>query len=378
MRPTTFVQAIYRDLRRKRTTPRSNEEHLSAAIKWLYRSQDVTGGRGSAAYYSLLTGWSGPYPETTGYIIPTLYNYAEYADSEEARKRAQDMATWLLKKQFGGGAFPGGIDPDSDAEPSVFNTGQILFGLVRAYEETGEERFKSAAIEAAGWLVSVQHPDGYWNKYDYKNETHTYCSRVAWALLEVDRLAESRKYRFAAEDHFDWVVSRQQSNGWFENAGFSEGETPFLHTIAYTIRGLLEGGILLDNQEFISSAQSAANQLCELHMKNGPLKGKYDSDWNSKDFYCLTGNAQMAVVWLRLSSITGEEKYTRSAISEVEFLKQLQEKREASIDVGGSIKGSHPIWGEYMRIRYPNWAAKFFTDALLRLTTQERCSEVNG
>ena len=34
-------------------------------------------------------------------------------------------------------------------------------------------------------------------------------------------------------------------------------------------------------------------------------------------------------------------------------------------DVCGGIKGSHPVWGAYSPFTYPNWAAKFFIDALL-------------
>ncbi|MFC5279717.1 prenyltransferase/squalene oxidase repeat-containing protein [Halorubrum rubrum] len=369
MRPITLTKNIYRDLRGKQTTPRSDEEHLSAAIDWLYRSQDVTECGGSAAYYSLLTGWSGPYPETSGYIVPTLYDYAEYADAREARTRAERMASWLLEVQLENGAFPGGVDPGPNADPSVFNTGQILFGLVRAYEETDEERYRSAAIEAADWLVSVQHQNGYWDRYDYRDESHSYCSRVAWALLEVGRISD-RTYEPAARNHLNWVVSRQTENGWFRNAGFSEGETPYLHTLAYTIRGLLESGFVLDDSTYISSARLAADQLREIRLKDGPLKGKYDSDWNSKAFYCLPGSIQTALVWLRIhSNIAENEEYIDRARDEIQNIKTYQRINCMSID--GGIKGSHPVWDEYMRFRYPNWAAKFFIDALLLISENE-------
>lgn len=369
MRPVTLTRAIYRDLRERQTTLRSDEEHLSAAIDWLYRSQDVTECGGSAAYYSLLTGWSGPYPETSGYIVPTLYDYAEYADSQEARNRAERMASWLLEVQLENSAFPGGVDPGPNAEPSVFNTGQILFGLVRAYEETDEERYRSAAVDAAEWLVSVQHQEGYWDRYDYRGEIHSYCSRVAWALLEVDRISE-RGYESATRNHLDWVVSRQTENGWFRNAGFSEKEIPYLHTIAYTIRGLLESGIILDDSKYISSARLAADQLRQIGAENGPLKGKYDSDWNPKDFYCLPGSIQMALVWLRIySNIEQNNVYLNRARDE---LSNIQIHQSLDLDsVGGAIKGSHPIWEEYMRFRYPNWAAKFFIDSLLLAQKQK-------
>jgi len=33
--------------------------------------------------------------------------------------------------------------------------------------------------------------------------------------------------------------------------------------------------------------------------------------------------------------------------------------------IRGGIPGSHPRGGDYMTNRYPNWAAKFFMDALM-------------
>ena len=45
----------------------------------------------------------------------------------------------------------------------------------------------------------------------------------------------------------------------------------------------------------------------------------------------------------------------------------VQDLESADPNVRGAIKGSHPIDGEYMAWRYPNWAAKFFMDALMLL-----------
>ena len=33
--------------------------------------------------------------------------------------------------------------------------------------------------------------------------------------------------------------------------------------------------------------------------------------------------------------------------------------------IRGGIAGAYPIWGGYERLGYPNWAAKFFADALM-------------
>ena len=39
--------------------------------------------------------------------------------------------------------------------------------------------------------------------------------------------------------------------------------------------------------------------------------------------------------------------------------------------VRGAIKGSQPIWGRYAPFSYPNWATKFFIDAVLLLNEIE-------
>jgi hypothetical protein len=358
-----FTETL-RDVRGVDTTPQADREHLQSAIEWLYRTQDVTDCDGSSAGYNLVLGWSGPYPETTGYIVPTFYDYAEVTGSAEARERANRMASWLATLQLDSGGFPAGIDPGPDPEPSVFNTGQILLGLTRAYRETGEETYREATRRASEWLVDVQHEDGYWNRFDYRGEIHTYCSRVAWSLLEAYEITDVPAFREAASDHLSWVVSQQRSNGWFDHCGFSPDETPFLHTIAYTIRGLLEGGDRLGDEEFVDAARTAAERLRTIQRQRGPLTGAYDSDWSEASYYCLTGNAQMAVAWSRLFELSGDQTYADAADEAVRFL-QTKQRLDGPDEVRGAIKGSDPVWGPYMRLRYPNWAAKFFVDALL-------------
>lgn len=364
MIPATLARAVYRDLRGIETDPIPEEKHLSAAVEWLYRTQDVSGCGGSAAYYSLLTGWAGPYPETSGYIVPTLYDYAEYADATEARQRARNMADWLVGTQLDCGGFPEGVDPKPDSDPSVFNTGQIILGLVRAHEETGEQSFVDAVERAGRWLVDVQHEDGYWDRFDYRDEIHSYCSRVAWALLEAEGVTGNDAFRESAVANLRWVHSMQTESNWFDRAGFSPREVPFLHTIAYTVRGLLEGGLALEDEELISAARATADRLFTCQQEEGPLRGAYDRDWNGADFYCLTGNAQTALVWLRLYARCGDDRYREAARTEISFLKR-QHPLGGSTDVRGAIKGSLPVWERYMRLRYPNWAAKFFCDALM-------------
>jgi len=57
-----------------RTRPGDNRKHLDAAIAWLKHAQDVTGNGGVAQTYLVRSRrWAPSYPETTGYLLPTLH-----------------------------------------------------------------------------------------------------------------------------------------------------------------------------------------------------------------------------------------------------------------------------------------------------------------
>lgn len=111
----------------------TNEEHMKLAAEWLAAAQDATSDGGVSALYSVRTGWDVSYPETTGYIIPTLLNYSRLTGQDTWRERAIRMADWLLSIQLSDGAFPQRTDP---VTPLVFDTGQIIFGLIGAFHET--------------------------------------------------------------------------------------------------------------------------------------------------------------------------------------------------------------------------------------------------
>ena len=53
-----------------------NELHIKATMEWLSLAQKQNGDKGVSAFYSLFEGWAASYIETTGYIIPTFFNYA--------------------------------------------------------------------------------------------------------------------------------------------------------------------------------------------------------------------------------------------------------------------------------------------------------------
>jgi hypothetical protein len=350
------------------TTKRATADALPLLMRWIFDAQRSDGG--IAAYYSLLKGYSESYPEVTGYLVPTLYDYAHSSCDERANLAVERATRWLLSLQMPSGAFPAGLH-GTNAQPSVFNTGQILQGLVRAYCETGHSDIRSVAIAAGNWLVEVQQADGSWSgPAAYQGVAHTYYSMVAWALAELAEAVGDERYGLAAERNLDWVLHHFRPSGWIDGINL-RGHPNYLHFIAYVVQGVLECAFLRRRPDAVGAAAKPAWLLLRKFEINKSLPGAYDSDFKSgRPFSCLTGNAQMSCVWLRLFEHTGELRYLNAALKMNEMLKQLLPARRGRGIVGG-VTGSYPIWGAYQPLRYISWGCKFLADALM---LEQKCT----
>jgi hypothetical protein len=343
---------------------------LPAVVRWITDAQRSDGG--IAAYYSLLGGYSDSYAEVTGYIVPTLYDFVHLTEDRNARAVAESATAWLLSVQMPSGAFPGGL-ASRDAKPSVFNTGQILQGLVRAYRETHDSKIRDRAIAAGDWLANLQQSDGSWTgPAAYQDVAHTYYSMVSWALAQLSETVGDDRYGMVAEKNLDWVLARATPSGWFDDISL-QGHPTYLHFIAYVIQGGLECGILRRRDDAIHAAARSAWALLRKFETNKHLLGAYERDFKpGLKFTCLTGNAQMSCVWWRLFEVTHDLRYLNAALKMNEMLKQLIEVRGRR-GVAGGVAGSYPVWGAYQPLRYISWGCKFLADALmleLRLTRE--------
>lgn len=368
--PVLRWEQLLRDyLGLNRFSPRNNKIHLKEAADWILRAQDVTPDRGVSRMFSLVKGWGASYPETTGYIIPTLLDYAKFSLEPEYRHRALEMADWELAIQLDCGAIQAGAIDAPQKAPTIFNTGQVLFGWVSAFQETGDERYRNAAIRAANWLVEVQDSGGSWTKYASPFATYkvnTYNVRTAWGIYLVYEITKDSKYLNAALRNVRWVLEQQNNNGWFANNCLSDNTRPLTHTIGYTIEGILGIAQGTQDQDLVAAAQRAADALLLSQKNNGSVAGRFDDGWTpSVRWVCLTGVAQIAICWWRLFDLTKKSRYKSAALRANQYLKSLQDISSSHPGIRGAIKGSHPITGGYCAYEYPNWATKFFMDSLL-------------
>ncbi len=349
--------------------PGTHREHLVSAIDWLCRAQDVRDGKpnagGVAAGWSFEDGWLPGYPETTGYIIETFLAAAKILDRPELIQRAGRMIDWELSIQQQDGAFPGHFG-EAGSQPVIFNTGQIMHGMIAGYLQLGREDCLDAAVRAGHWLMRQQDEDGVWRKFEHNGVPHVYNTRGTWALAATGLIANEEALTLCARRNLDWALTQQTPSGWFLTNAFTPDKAPYTHTIAYAIRGLLECGVLLKEESYLSAALKAARGIANVQRKDGWLAGTYADNWVPMAGYCcLTGVAQMSLNWTRLAQDGNAPELRLHAQSAIEYVKRTQRLNDADDAVRGGIAGSTPIWGAYSRFEYPNWAAKFFADALM-------------
>ena len=96
------------------------------------------------------------------------------------------------------------------------------------------------------------------------------------------------------------------------------------------------------------------------------LSAKFDSQWKLQaEYSCLTGNAQIALVWMKLYENNKDARFLNSALKLIDQFKSLQSLSSSNLGIQGGIAGSYPIWGGYKPYVYLNWATKFFADAIM-------------
>ena len=184
--------AVVKDLLPLRRAVPSPEKAIREAVEWIYRAQDSSADRGVGHSYMLGKGWAPSYPETTGYIIPTLLNWYRISGDQRARDRALEMAEWEHEIQLPDGGVMASVVGRPDPRPVVFNTGQVIFGWLAAYRETKDTRYMTASTRASHWLLEKLGDHDTWDSHGNMGAdlAHTYNVRTCWALLEWVKLKE--------------------------------------------------------------------------------------------------------------------------------------------------------------------------------------------
>jgi len=368
-------ESIARLLHGRMYQPTSNEDpelHLREGAEWLLRAQDAGSDRGVSYGVNFGDQFLESYPETTGYIIPTFLSLADHFNDNSFAHRAVEMGEWESRIQMESGAVMGGRF-NEDPTPAVFNTGMVLLGWSALQAQRPNPTTSDSIRRASAWLIAMQDSDGNWrrgNSQFANRDATVYNVKAAWGLCEAGKVAMNPKAIESATLNAEFAISRQLENGWFRDCSLGDPNRPLLHTIAYSMQGLIGIGVIVGRDDFVEAAKKTADGLVQLMGDDGFIPGCIGSDFRgSASWCCLTGSAQTAIVWGRLFELTGDRDYLDAMDRVLGYLMRHHDITNSDLCLRGGVPGSWPVWGEYGRTKILNWATNFFVEALLlRLT----------
>ena len=316
---------FYRQFLQERS--KGSQDHLETyrrAIDWVQTNTLSSGG-----ITTTLTVRKG-YPEVSGYFIPTLLRWGY-------RDLAVSYARWLLSIQHEEGCWY----DTQDKKPYVFDTGQVLKGLVAIHEILPE--VLPALHKGCDWLVNQIDKDGRLSPCDPKEfelvtkeveeRIHLYCLSP---LLDAAKIFQEPRYEAAVKKCLAWYVEHQRE----EILDFRL----LSHFHGYVMEALLDLGEL-------DLAREGMRRLAPYLAEIGAVPAFHDVHW-----VCSTGLLQLALVWFRL----GDAKHGNQAFS---YACKLQNN-------SGGWFGSYPSldYLEEKNTYFPTdeipWAVKYFLDAL--------------
>ncbi len=259
-----------------------------------------------------------PYPEVTGYWIPTLLE----ADEEGLARKSAGFLAGVMSAD-------GGI-PGPDGKGYFFDTAQVLRGLLAMSARARE--FRPAACAAAEYMRRRIADDGsIADDYtDYKGEIPR-----AIVLFGLRPLREAA----VSFDEPRYAEAAEKAAAHYTREFMDLDKDVLTHFLAYMIEGLWENG-----RE--KEALLALEEVFRRQSLNGSIRGRAHSWW-----VCSVGVAQFAVLAYKAGMTDRGDR----------ALAYLCRRQNRS----GGFFGSYGWGAKYFPKAEISWANKFFLDAVL-------------
>lgn len=305
-----------------KSSPPVSADPSEMAIDWIFK-HTFHSERIDAKAISVSTQVKEPYPEVTGYLVPTLEKY-------HCGDLSDHYCEYLSHIQNPDGSFNA---PSKDI-PFAFDTAQIIRGFLTDYNI-----YKEQIIKACDWIISNSSSSGQlpipkdssWNmgkRGTVPEAVHIYALPP---IKQAGELLDKPKYiKFAEKSVKYYLPSPDQLILWNQ-------DNMLLHFYCYIVDGLID-------MYRINEAKDMLDQLKKSLQPAGGLPAYHNVNW-----ICSPGLAQAAICFYKIG-----DKETANKL--LDFMCMLQ-------NPSGGFFGSYGPEADYFPTAEISWATKFFLDA---------------
>jgi hypothetical protein len=214
----------------------------------------------------------------------------------------------------------------------VGTASKTLFTLLELHAATQEKKYLDAALSAAGWLISMQRPDGsvrsYLNKGDgdrwmvQKKESMLYTGQLLSALSRTYRATRDKKYLNAAGQTADYLMTRVSMKGCYVGDDYRKAN-PI--SSSWVILSLLDFVKATGDVRFEQTVFRCAGELLKRQWKNPADAYRYGR-WQGS--LSSSGNGWLAEVMsevylhCREKGMDGCDRFKDAVVSTVRLLAQ--------------------------------------------------------
>lgn len=289
------------------------------------------------------------YPEVTGYYIPTLlewnkedlaYAYADYLCSIQ-----KDDGSWY--------------DP-RNIEPYIFDSCQILKGLVAISKHSNDDKYKEALRKGCDFILSQINEEGrlvpcredcFEDMKGYSELIHTYCLSP---LKDASDILDDKKYAQAAEKCLNYYIDN-----------FEDKILDF-HLLAHFYAYVMEAMCDMNKSDI---AKKAMDKIAAIQRDDGMIPAYNDVNWT-----CSTALFQFAVTWFKLGETDRAIKTYNYACSlqnesggwfgryPKDDLYEIKDKVITKLHLKNVFKNFKEDYFPHDEI---SWAVKYFLDATM-------------
>lgn len=284
------------------------------------------------------------YPEVTGYYIPTLIRWGH-------RDLAKSYAKYLISIQKADGSWYDAYDK----APYVFDTGQILRGLVAIQPMLPEAEM--AAVRGCEWLLSRMTEEGrlVTPSKDAWGEDRGFCDEHIHLYCLPPLIAAGE--RFHREDFLQAAEKiKQYYIGHYRDRILHFSMLSHFH--AYVMEALID----LGEHDL---AEQAMKDIATYQKEDGSVPGRNDVSW-----ICSTGLFQLAIAWYKLGNLERGDRAFYYACSLQNpsggwygsYSDRKGTRRLATCHSLRHLFGKHAP--TYFQKEEISWAVKYFLDAI--------------